>query len=47
MRPNVIKIVFIISTIFLVYIIGVIVIYSINYIDKNPDKYLNIDNLMY
>ena len=42
MKPNVIKIVFIISTIFLVYIIGGIVIYSINYIAKNPVKYLHI-----
>ncbi len=42
MKTILIKIVFIISTIFLVYIFGGIVIYSINYIAINPNKYLHI-----
>ncbi len=42
MKANFIKIVFIISTIFLVSIIGGVVIFSIKYIDKNQYKYLPI-----
>jgi len=44
MKSIFIKLVFIISTTILVSIIGGVLIYSINYIEKNPYKYIPIQN---
>ena len=40
MKANFIKLIVIISTITLFSIIGGIVIYSFNYIENNPEKYI-------